>query len=139
MDDECSSRQTLRYCLHQRVKALLSSRGKKVRRERGEFVVDNLPAIFSPIKSRNPRFPAIKTLYYTENGLEKLTQAVGAIPVGIESFLVASEVLSQMADVESSQGVLAIAAQSKFDLAEILKSSKKNLQSDKLCPLLGAF
>ena len=109
----------------ERVKALLSSRGKKVRRERGEFVVDNLPAIFSAIKNRNPNFPSIKTLYYSESGLEKLTHAVGEIPAGLESYLVTSEVLAQMADVESPQGVLAVAAQSKFDLAQIFKSSKK--------------
>ena len=109
----------------ERVKALLNSRGKKARRDSGEFVIDSLQALASALRSKESKFPTLKTLYFTESGLEKLSINSADFPVGLEQVLVTTEVMAEMSDVEASQGVLGVASQSTFELEEITASAKK--------------
>mgnify|MGYP003350508904 CR=1 FL=1 len=80
----------------ERVKALLNSRGKKARRDTGEFVIDSLQALASALRSKDPKFPTLKTLYFTESGLEKLSINSSDFPVGLEQGLVTTEVMAEI-------------------------------------------
>ena len=67
----------------ERVKALLHSRGKKVRRETLEFVVDSFQAVCVALNSAKTGFPTIKALFLTQNGLERLGNAGIEIPADL--------------------------------------------------------
>lgn len=109
----------------ERVKALLNSRGKKARRDSGEFVIDSLPALSSALRSSDTKFPTLKTLYFTEAGLEKLSLKDAEIPASVEQILVSNEVMAAMSDVEASQGVLGVATQSTFEIESLGNNVKK--------------
>ena len=92
----------------ERVKALLHSRGKKNRKETGEFVVDSYQTIATALQRKDKKFPELIALYSTEAGRNKLTGDSIGIPPEIDHYEVTPEVISKMSEVETSQGLLAI-------------------------------
>jgi RNA methyltransferase, TrmH family len=104
----------------ERVKALLHNRGKKIRRESGEFVVDSFQGILSAIKNNDPIFPIIKSLYATPVGLEKIETTGIIIPNTFEIIEVTPEIISAMSDVEASQGALAVCSHEGLSLERLL-------------------
>jgi RNA methyltransferase, TrmH family len=104
----------------ERVKALLHSRGKKVRRETGEFVVDSYQAISRALVSSDKKFPVIVALYLTENGRNKLATDGIAIPEELDCFEVTTSVIEEMSEVENSQGLLAICTHQTTPLEVLL-------------------
>ena len=109
----------------ERVKALLHSRGKKVRKETGEFVVDSYQAIVAGLNSSDLKYPVIKTLFISQAGLERLSKDGYEIPPHLATFEVTPEVLAAMSDVESSQGLLAICTHQTTPLEVLLSKGKK--------------
>lgn len=109
----------------ERVKALLHSRGKKVRRETGEFVVDSAQVIMAALQNSNVVNTSIRTLFTTMAGLERLRKSEVVIPESIEVYEVTDSVMAEMSEVETSQGLLMICAIAQPDLNDLLKVAKK--------------
>jgi TrmH family RNA methyltransferase len=104
----------------ERVKALLHSRGKKVRRETSEFVADSFQAIVVAINSTKSGFPKIDSLFLTEKGKERLDQSKVSLPPDLQVFEVTDSVMNEMSEVENSQGVLAICKSTSHSFDSLL-------------------
>ena len=109
----------------ERVKALLHSRGKKNRKETGEFVVDSYQTIATALQRKDEKFPELISLYSTEAGRNKLTGDGIQIPPEIDHYDVTPEVISEMSEVETSQGLLAICSQKSLPVEVLLGEGKK--------------
>ena len=111
-----------------RVKALLGSRGKKSRNDTSEFVVDNLQSLISALSNKDQRFPLLKALFATTNGLDKLKENGSLDPETIENleiFIVSESLMREMSDVDSSVGVLGICEFSEITLLDIKNYAKR--------------
>jgi TrmH family RNA methyltransferase len=109
----------------ERVKALLHSRGKKIRKETGEFVVDSYQAITTALGSKDKKYPVIIALYSTEVGRTKLENDGIAIPSDLDSYEVTPEVIAEMSEVETSQGLLAICTHQATPIEVLLGKGEK--------------
>jgi TrmH family RNA methyltransferase len=109
----------------ERVKALLHSRGKKIRRETGEFVVDSYQAIATALRSKDKKYPVIIALYSTESGRAKLQNDGVEIPAELDSYEVTPEVIAEMSEVETSQGILAICTHQPTPIEILLGKGEK--------------
>lgn len=104
------------------VKALLGSRGAKHRNETGLYVIESVQNIKAALQEAAE---SIVTLYFTENGLEKLGNQDWS---HVDCLEVSSEVMKAMTDTVTPQGLLAVARIPKVDLEQSLKkllTSKK--------------
>jgi TrmH family RNA methyltransferase len=105
-----------------RVKALISSRGVKERKSTGQFVAEGMQCAREALTSANG--PQIETLYLTANGRSKI-EAVSDVS-GINTFDVSDEVMREMSETITPQGILAICEIPKADLSDItLNGSRK--------------
>ena len=104
----------------ERVKALLGSRGKKIRKEDELFVADGIQSVRAALTS--DRFPLI-SLYLTEKGEERLKADSPDIVLPPDTYRVSDAVMNEMSDTQTPQGILALLriAPSKLDLAECKK------------------
>ena len=109
----------------ERVKALLHSRGKKVRKETGEFVVDSYQAIVAGLNSTDKKYPIMQSLFVTDIGRSRLEKDGIEIPSSIDTFDVTPEVMAAMSNVESSQGLLAVCTHQTTPLEVLLSKGKK--------------
>jgi TrmH family RNA methyltransferase len=96
-----------------RVKALISSRGVKERRKAGQFVAEGMQCAKEAISNLNSdsgfRGPLVETLFLTANGRLKLEQLKDlSIPHSVNVIDVSDEVMAQMSETITPQGVLAI-------------------------------
>lgn len=108
----------------ERVKALSNSRAKKIRSQTGEFLIDSWPALESALTPKLSRSPKLKVIYGTANGLEKLREF--NVDPEIDIYEVTENVLKEMSEVITPQGIIGIAikAEPKF---ESFESSQKIL------------
>jgi len=105
-----------------RVKALISSRGVKERKSTGQFVAEGMQCAREALTSANG--PQIETLYLTANGRSKI-EAISDVS-GINTFDVSDEVMREMSETITPQGILAICEIPKADLSDIaLNGSRK--------------
>jgi TrmH family RNA methyltransferase len=105
-----------------RVKALIGSRGVKERKSTGQFVAEGMQCAREALTS--PKGPKIETLYLTANGRSKI-EAVSDVS-GINTFDVSDEVMREMSETITPQGILAICEIPKADLSDItLNGSRK--------------
>jgi TrmH family RNA methyltransferase len=105
-----------------RVKALISSRGVKERKSTGQFVAEGLQCAREALTSANG--PQIETLYLTANGRSKI-EAIADVS-GFNTFDVSDEVMREMSETITPQGILAICEIPKTDLSDItLNGSRK--------------
>jgi len=98
-----------------RVKALISSRGVKERKSTGQFVAEGMQCAREALTSANG--PQIETLYLTANGRSKI-EAIADVS-GINTFDVSDEVMREMSETITPQGILAICEIPKVDLSVI--------------------
>lgn len=100
------------------VKALLGSRGNKVRQETGLYVVESLQNIKAVI-SDSP--DSLRKFFYTVEGLERLgPDLLQQSPLNkVECFEVSEEVMKAMTDTVTPQGLLAIAEIPKLNLEDL--------------------
>jgi TrmH family RNA methyltransferase len=105
-----------------RVKALISSRGVKERKSTGQFVAEGMQCAREALTSANG--PQIETLYLTVNGRSKI-EAIADVS-GLNTFDVSDEVMREMSETITPQGILAICEIPKADLSVItLNGSRK--------------
>jgi len=105
-----------------RVKALISSRGVKERKSTGMFVAEGMQCAREALASSNG--PQIETLYLTANGRSKIEEIADVS--GFNTFDVSDEVMKEMSETITPQGILAICKIPRNDLNGLaLNGSRK--------------
>ena len=113
-----------------RVKAIISSRGVKERKKAGQFVAEGLQCakegLSSSVNKSGFQGPLIEVLYLTPNGRTKLEQVQG-IPLSssLNVIDVSEDVMKEMSETITPQGVLAICAIAKNELSAIKLNGKR--------------
>jgi len=98
-----------------RVKALISSRGVKERKSTGLFVAEGMQCAREALASS--KGPQIETLYLTANGRSKIEEIVDVS--GFNTFDVSDEVMKEMSETITPQGILAICKIPRNDLSAL--------------------
>jgi len=98
-----------------RVKALIGSRGVKERKAAGQFVAEGLQCAREALVST--RGPRIETLYLTSNGRNKVEEVADLSIFNVVD--VSDEVMKEMSETITPQGVLAVCTIPKVDLNSI--------------------
>jgi len=105
-----------------RVKALIGSRGVKERKVAGQFVAEGLQCAREALVSQSG--PKIETLYLTVNGRIKVEEISELSRFNVVD--VSDEVMKEMSETITPQGILAICTIPKIDLSSItLDGSRK--------------
>lgn len=110
------------------MKALLGSRGKKLRREESLFVADGAQSLRSALQPKIPSAPIIHRLYLTESGEAKIRGEFSSDIIDSHEIIPVSDaVMAAMADTESPQGILALCRYRAMTLEDVLSQSPKKL------------
>jgi TrmH family RNA methyltransferase len=105
-----------------RVKALIGSRGVKERKSSGQFVAEGMQCAREALVSKNG--PQIETLYLTVNGRIKVEEIADLSQFNTVD--VSDEVMKEMSETITPQGILAICSIPKSELNSIsLNGSSK--------------
>ena len=105
-----------------RVKALIGSRGVKERKSTGQFVAEGMQCAREALVSHNG--PRIETLYLTVNGRNKVEEIADIAQFNVVD--VSDEVMKEMSETITPQGILAICTIPKSELNSIsLNGSRK--------------
>ena len=103
----------------ERVKALLGSRGKKLRNIEHVFVADGLQSLRSALIPKIVSAPIVEKIYLTEAGHSKLrTEFAQEVIDQFEVIMVSDQVMNAMAETESPQGILALCKYLPSDLSK---------------------
>ena len=102
-----------------RVKALISSKGAKERRELGLFVAEGIQSAREAIGSTSG--PEVKTIYATESGLSKIANLDLS---HIDLVEVSDDVMRAMSDTVTPQGVLSLCYLPDRSNSEIIPTGK---------------
>ncbi len=98
-----------------RVKALIGSRGVKERKAAGRFVAEGFQSVREALVASAG--PVIETLYLTVNGRAKIEQSLQLS--GVNCVDVSDDVMKEMSDTKTPQGMLAVCIIPKSDIAVI--------------------
>ena len=105
-----------------RVKALIGSRGVKERKAAGQFVAEGLQCAREALTSHSG--PKIETLYVTANGLVKIKEIADLSAFNVVD--VSDEVMKEMSETITPQGILAVCTIPQVTLDSIqLNSSRR--------------
>ena len=105
-----------------RVKALIGSRGVKERKNAGQFVAEGLQCAREALVAKSG--PRIETLYLTVNGRSKVEEIADLTQFNTVD--VSDEVMKQMAETITPQGIVAICTIPQMQLESIsLDGSRK--------------
>ncbi len=103
-----------------RVKALLGSRGKKNRELENVFVAEGIQAVREALAPKLLEGLKVKQLFLTSTGLQKISSEINLDGLdNIEIFEVTDQVMKEMADSESPQGILALCSSKSLKLADL--------------------
>jgi TrmH family RNA methyltransferase len=103
----------------ERVKALLGSRGKKLRNLEHIFVADGLQSLRSALSPHVTFAPRIVRIYLTDAGLERVLKDFSLEQLAVHEYIMVSDqVMAAMAETESPQGIIAICKYVPADLAK---------------------
>lgn len=98
-----------------RVKALIGSRGVKERKAAGEFVAEGLQCAREALQSK--KGPQIQTLYVTSNGRSKVEEIADLSQFNVVD--VSDEVMKEMSETITPQGILAVCSIPTNDFSSI--------------------
>jgi TrmH family RNA methyltransferase len=105
-----------------RVKALIASRGVKERKAAGQFVAEGLQCAREALVANNG--PTIETLYVTSNGRIKVEELADLSAFNVVD--VSDEVMKEMSETITPQGILAVCTIPQRNLSSItLDGSRK--------------
>jgi TrmH family RNA methyltransferase len=110
-----------------RVKALLGSRGKKNRELENVFIAEGIQAVREALAPKLLEGLKVKQLFLTGSGLQKISSEIDLDALdNIEIFEVTDQVMKEMADSESPQGILALCSSKSLKLSDLwnLKPTK---------------
>ncbi len=103
-----------------RVKALLGSRGKKNRELENVFVAEGIQAVREALAPKLLEGLKVKQLFLTSTGLQKISSEINLDGLdNVEIFEVTDQVMKEMADSESPQGILALCSSKSLKLADL--------------------
>ena len=103
-----------------RVKALLGSRGKKNRELENVFVAEGIQAVREALAPKLLEGLKVKQLFLTSTGLQKISSEINLdVLDNVEIFEVTDQVMKEMADSESPQGILALCSSKSLKLADL--------------------
>lgn len=103
-----------------RVKALLGSRGKKNRELENVFVAEGIQAVREALAPKLLEGLKVKQLFLTITGLQKISSEINLDGLdNVEIFEVTDQVMKEMADSESPQGILALCSSKSLKLADL--------------------
>ena len=103
----------------ERVKALLGSRGKKLRTAEHVFVADGMQSLRSALRPHTDFAPHIQKIFVTADGRVKLESEFPKEIQLHDVVNVSDAVMNEMTDTQSPQGVLAICKYLPHDLASL--------------------
>jgi TrmH family RNA methyltransferase len=106
------------------VKALLGSRGKKIRNTEHVFIADGLQSMRSALNPQTAFAPRIHKIYVTASGIEKLTSEFPSEILKHDVIFVSDQVMNAMTETQAPQGMLAVCKYLPHTL-ESLKSAKR--------------
>jgi len=105
-----------------RVKALLGPRGKKNRELENTFVVEGLQAVREALNPKMGEGLKLRQLFLTDDGLKKLESEMDLAGISnIEIFEVTDQVMNEMADSQSPQGILALCSTKSLKVEDLWK------------------
>ena len=111
-----------------RVKALLGSRGKKIRTTEREFVADGIQSVREVLAPSFEDAPVLIHIYVTEKGYIKLqTEIDNAILDNAPIVHVSDAVMDEMAETESPQGILALCKFTEITLYKVKQRQAKKI------------
>jgi len=112
----------------ERVKALLGSRGKKIRATEREFIADGIQSVREVLAPSFDDAPALIHLYVTEKGFAKLSEEIAPELMASTPIVHVSDgVMNEMAETESPQGILALCKFTEITLYKIKQRSAKKI------------
>lgn len=112
----------------ERVKALLGSRGKKIRQTEKEFIADGIQSVREVLSASLVDAPELINLYVTEKGFAKLQEEIAAeFLEGATIVHVSDAVMNDMAETESPQGILALCKFTQITLYKIKQRDAKKI------------
>ncbi len=112
----------------ERVKALLGSRGKKIRQTEKEFIADGIQSVREALSPTFPDAPELINLYVTEKGFAKIQEDIAPEILGKAPIIhVSDAVMNEMADTESPQGILALCKFTEITLYKIKQREAKKI------------
>jgi len=110
------------------VKALLGSRGKKIRASEREFIADGIQSVREVLSPSFDDAPQLLHLYVTEKGYTKLQSEIdSAVLDGAPVVHVSDAVMDQMAETESPQGILALCKFTEITLYKVKQRQTKKI------------
>ena len=104
-----------------RVKALIGSRGVKERKSTGQFVAEGMQCAREALVAHSG--PQIETLYLTSNGRLKVEEIADLTRFNVVD--VSDEVMKEMSETITPQGILAICTIPTIDLNSIALNEKR--------------
>ncbi|CAB4702466.1 MAG: RNA methyltransferase [Actinobacteria bacterium] len=112
----------------ERVKALLGSRGKKIRATDKEFIADGIQSVREVLRPSFDGAPILIHLYVTEKGYVKLGEEISPELLSNAPIVhVSDAVMNEMAETESPQGILALCKFTEITLYKIKQREAKKI------------
>lgn len=112
----------------ERVKALIGARGKKNRELENAFIAEGIQAVREALNPKLVEGLAVKRVYVTESGMNKLALAVdSAVLDKYEVILVSDQVMNAMADSETPQGIIALCSSKSLKLKDLWQTKPKKI------------
>ena len=111
-----------------RVKALLGSRGKKIRATEREFIADGIQSVREVLSPSFDDAPQLLHLYVTEKGYTKLQSEIDSAVLDTAPIVhVSDAVMDEMAETESPQGILALCKFTEITLYKVKQREAKKI------------
>jgi TrmH family RNA methyltransferase len=104
-----------------RVKALIGSRGVKERKAAGQFVAEGLQCVREALVTKSG--PTIETLYVASNGRKKIEELADLSSINVVD--VSDEVMKEMSETITPQGILAVCAIPNVSLDSITMNGSR--------------
>jgi RNA methyltransferase, TrmH family len=112
------------------VKALLGSKGKKIRKEEKKFVVEGAMSVREAVNDRLlfPDGPRLDTLFITEDGEARLGKDFfSQVGTEVSIYKITDEIAASIAETENSQGIFAVATYQNWTLHRLWNRKPKRL------------
>lgn len=106
-----------------RVKAFLGSRGKKNRELKNTFVAEGMQAVREALFPKMGEGFKVKQLFLTQGGLLKLSSEIDLTALDhVEIFETSDQVMNEMADSQSPQGILALCSTKSLKIEDLWRT-----------------
>jgi TrmH family RNA methyltransferase len=110
------------------LKALLGSRGKKIRSAQKEFVIEGAQSLKEALTDTFDNAPFVKNVYLTEDGMARVQEEIDAIAHSeIKVFLITDQMAAAISDAQSTQGIFALCGFKEWTLHRLLAKKPQRI------------